>query len=1260
MKHAQTASKNSSAHVFAGVLCVLLAAPAAAAEEIVYQTGFEEGKEGPTGWEARGGAQWAEFARTGKRSIEIRSWQPDALLEGLIQEKIKDPDNAKAIEGKIRIDPKKCSWIGPVMSLSGLPTKVSFWGASHITYMNDESFRAQVGLLPCKPDGTFAEIPVGGLVDLTKSGKPLHFYRHQRENYQLYARAVPDAVLWEYKELVLKPGKGTYRMALHFSKEPDGQVWVDDLVVSESADYKTKEELVAAAAQAKPSLPWEMQINFPVSFNLFRKGDPLQADVAVIGRKGLPDLKAGMKLVYEVRDFNFRWVFGGEKALGDGPFNVWKAPESFKTRGRAPVAKAALELDGHVRLVPLDLPKALAAHEGKLLFLKIALDDGERRMAEDEVTFAIIVPGETKPENLWRGGKVVEKWGASPDLKRDFCKAEPDYNGLTYKAGGQWNSVPLRYVRWPGAQKKSKDAPIDLGTEPPVYESHGFLLEHYILQSYRRWTGSSLPQWAIDKSPESIKKYGYWVFDRDAWAKYLQALVKRMHQQFPNATAICPTAGEVPQDQWRFELQQLAYKSIKGASPTTNVGVWYWGGETAVLESYQDSYDFFDTEFYADPRTIGKEGPKSARKHSQRLGRQIFSVINEGCALTGSEEQEESARGVFDTHMFQWANGNNLIGQFEFGGAYTQADGSPLLRAALHADFGGTGHNGGAKRVKLTRYDMVAGKNIRTDYGWHLQHYQPALPTVAYCNLIRFLDSSVFERAIRMREAYVFVFEHLGQTVLYLESKGMDDWNVEISGVSGTCETLDIHGYRYALGPLDGKLLATVSHFPLVLMFDSHLKRNAIKVRKLGDVQVKMTRPIVKMSPGVVTVQLGAGRTGGLTALVDPRMETPASVAAAAGQPAKITVTPLEARPTGKYRTYVRVTSGGKAYGLLSVPLEVRSAGVDAALAGIPMTPASDPALRVTLRNSTDVPANVNVSFLDRYTLTEARPLAARKAVIVPSDGSTDVDFPLNRTRVKLNRDYRVSVELTAEKGVTREVSDTVHFRGVPKRTQPIVVDADLRDWPLDKLLPLEPTWLIMIGGRTGLYARSYYATWERQTRPRGRYKTYFVWDEEGIYFCGIVNNPQRSRPLKNPPDFWAQDCMYLTMYYDKYVPGAGSIMRPFKMHLAMDEAGKPYLVDLHAKVIDPKEAGLKYAAKETDTGYIYEYFMGRPHIGAFKLEPGSGFSASTVAYHKMSGPVQGLGVQRGTNNPRYAFYRHCFDFDGGIEDMARFILTKE
>ncbi len=58
-------------------------------------------------------------------------------------------------------------------------------------------------------------------------------------------------------------------------------------------------------------------------------------------------------------------------------------------------------------------------------------------------------------------------------------------------------------------------------------------------------------------------------------------------------------------------------------------------------------------------------------------------------------------------------------------------------------------------------------------------------------------------------------------------------------------------------------------------------------------------------------------------------------------------------------------------------------------------------------------------------------------------------------------------------------------------------------------------------------------------------------------------------------------------------------------------------------------------------------------YLNGLKLEPGAGFSASMVAFR---GQYTLLG--RAGNRAMYAFYRNCFDFDGGVDAMARMILT--
>ena len=63
-----------------------------------------------------------------------------------------DDEAATAAAELVRADPHMTWWVSDPFACSGDPVKVSFWGANNITYMNDESFRAQVA--PHDPPGT--------------------------------------------------------------------------------------------------------------------------------------------------------------------------------------------------------------------------------------------------------------------------------------------------------------------------------------------------------------------------------------------------------------------------------------------------------------------------------------------------------------------------------------------------------------------------------------------------------------------------------------------------------------------------------------------------------------------------------------------------------------------------------------------------------------------------------------------------------------------------------------------------------------------------------------------------------------------------------------------------------------------------------------------------------------------------------------------------------------------------------------------------
>ncbi|MBI2192963.1 MAG: hypothetical protein HYU36_13365 [Planctomycetes bacterium] len=208
-------------------------------------------------------------------------------------------------------------------------------------------------------------------------------------------------------------------------------------------------------------------------------------------------------------------------------------------------------------------------------------------------------------------------------------------------------------------------------------------------------------------------------------------------------------------------------------------------------------------------------------------------------------------------------------------------------------------------------------------------------------------------------------------------------------------------------------------------------------------------------------------------------------------------------------------------------------------------------------------------------------------------------------------------------------------------------MDADLSDWNLDGLIPIEPTWqwALQTQGNTGP-AKNYRQTLAEQSSPEGKFQMFLRWDDRGLYLASVARNAHPSRPAKSLDDVWAQDCLYVMLYPDEYVPGGGTSMRPYKMHLAMDGPGKPVLLDGAGIVRTPEELDAEYAVRETPPGDVYEFRMGPRYIRGMKLAPGSRFSLSTLCWRD--------------RDPKYAFYRHCASFDGTVGGMAQFVLVDE
>jgi hypothetical protein len=411
--------------------------------------------------------------------------------------------------------------------------------------------------------------------------------------------------------------------------------------------------------------------------------------------------------------------------------------------------------------------------------------------------------------------------------------------------------------------------------------------------------------------------------------------------------------------------------------------------------------------------------------------------------------------------------------------------------------------------------------------------------------------------------------------------------------------------------------------------------------------------PIVRRNPGAVSVALGPDRGGTLALDTDPKLKVPDAVPVKAGETARIGITPLEERPSGKYRTTIRLMDGPTLVGLLSVPLAFESSAITARCIGLPMTAKSQPAVRVSLQNGAEKEQEVTVRFRDIWTSGAMRPAVTEARLKLPALSTASTDFPVTRDRVHLNQNYPVSVDVVSADGFSRTFRDPVHFRAIPRATSPIQVDADLADWNTGALLPLEPNWMWGLRSHTNSGAsKNYSLTWKEQNDPEGNFRLYLLWRDDSLYLAATVNNTSRQHPAvdKDLENLWAQDCLYVVMYPSEFVRGEGTATFPHKMHLGLDGRGKPCLQDGDGNVfLDPKEVDCDYAVRETERGYTYEFRMGPKYPGfrGLKVRPGAHLSLSVMAW-------------RNKGDRCYAFFRHFASFEGSIGDMGAFVLVDE
>ncbi|MFW5858322.1 MAG: hypothetical protein ACOCX4_10610, partial [Planctomycetota bacterium] len=316
--------------------------------------------------------------------------------------------------------------------------------------------------------------------------------------------------------------------------------------------WVTDEKL--ADLRAEYDLEALMEANFPVSFNLFLLDDPLLCDLAVQAPDERPAIRSGMTLWYDIRDYNYRRF--GEYSVTLTADQIRDYTGIYRT-----VNRAGEDIFPNGRLILLTLPDELREHEGKTLFLHAKLLDGEKLMAEDEVTFGIVPLLDRRPETLWTGCKVAANWQPGPDVRADFDRADGEgYNEHAYKLGAQWNGAPISreqwrammgitHYGWPVDYLEAPETTPEFGPVERTFPAYGRFHEYYLLQAFKRGAKADrvFPRWMLERGQEKYgDKYEDYtaMFDLDAQAAFLARQVAHKAKIFPNAYIINPTAGE--------------------------------------------------------------------------------------------------------------------------------------------------------------------------------------------------------------------------------------------------------------------------------------------------------------------------------------------------------------------------------------------------------------------------------------------------------------------------------------------------------------------------------------------------------------------------------------------------------------------------------------------------------------------------------------------------------------------------------------------
>ncbi len=1128
---------------------------AAGADGVLYESSFADGAKD---WMAVHNAAVADVARRpGGKSLVIRQ-TADA-----------EADSA---------------WLSPVLKNPGGLIKVGLWGADNYDVQKDFSYAAAFELVPCDPDGK-----------LTSNGGDWTWlpWEDKRQIPQFRHTLTREGLQWKYYEAVKRVSGEHFRVRLCWPKAMGrGECYFTDISVT-----MAKDGVADAAVAASTAVPAQvagrhaLEISCAANANLFFADDPLRFEFLLHATDGQPvgELQKPV-LQYEITDYERFAV-----ASGSIPFASAAPVELPK--------QVAAKRVPNLRLSAL-IPDAAAKEVGREFFLHARLVDGDRVLAEDTVTYAVVNPRLTDAKDYakCRFVQFAEGGGFKDGGSKHERQALIDKMGASLVH--EWD-----YSGWRKAQPV-KGGPITVqpGPEFPKMVYCPNLEQIRGRKPNHPWGDMSknAPDWALIDDPMHPGCKG---FEVDDYVPYIMAYVRANRARI---VQVVPSGLERMIDARTLDLQRKAYAALKKEFPDLPVGMMTWGVNAneemvnlILKEKLYEVADFFDTHVYLS--SIDWTAWERLRRELKKLGIERRLISTE-FARVGGNDQLQSSRDLIASMLDAHAHDMDRVTYFLM---YVGGAGGGLLREPiLRGEFPGDGFQWLQYVDRPRVADAIADKDWRRgNHGLDQRgaSLMPMLKTTAYYNFVQAVECADFKAVFQPTpRSIAYVYARAGKTICYLFLREPDAPTTLALNTNVPYVMQDIYGRTDRITPVGGTSLVVATQDPLVLLFEGEVP--ALYAAKtagavLQPVTGGLALPVMPRGASgkaVLTVPPlgGTATTFRIVATVDGTWPAvaPATVEVLPGKGGQVElpiVIPAD-QAAGSYTFTTRLYEGDNLVSVLKQPLVVGEV-LTAQMTGVPMTRTQDPAVAVTIRSLADKPMSGTVRVANRFFGGGFTPAVLEQTYTVPPQGQTEVRFPVPRDQANLAVSYEMRATLEDKSGFTITCEDDVSFQACVKTRSPIAIDGDLADWKLEELIPI-PFEKWFCGPRD-------------PKEFSGRF--YSRWDDEKLYFAAeITDNTPVVTGTEQPA--WNDDNIMFCLYPWGWHMGESLNAGYYREHLGPLKGGKAGFRRFGNTPSGPVKAdGAEIAVKRTDTGWVYEWAYPKASLHPLVLAKGGAFRLS-------------------------------------------------